>query len=87
MWQFERKNKFKHQFKELSSETRERVRNALKQLADAEDPTALGIYKPLLGVYAFELGRADRILYSVRFNDNVIELIRVGDHKMVYGKD
>jgi len=38
-------------------------------------------------VFAYEFGRNYRLLYAVRFEDKVIELIRVGDHKLAYGKD
>ncbi len=37
-------------------------------------------------VYAYELGHDDRIIYKVDYDRHTIEL-RVGDHKMTYGKD
>jgi mRNA-degrading endonuclease RelE of RelBE toxin-antitoxin system len=87
LWSFEKKNKFKKQFKLLSPEFQAKVKSALIELATSQDPTTLGIFKPSMGVYAYELNRGYRILYNVRFVDYVIELIRVGDHKEVYGRD
>ncbi len=38
-------------------------------------------------IYAYELGHDDRIIYKVEYDRHTIVLIRVGDHKMTYGKD
>jgi mRNA-degrading endonuclease YafQ of YafQ-DinJ toxin-antitoxin module len=38
-------------------------------------------------VYAYELGHDDRMIYRVDYDKRTIELVRVGDHKMTYGKD
>ena len=51
------------------------------------NPNNLGKYKQSMGVFAYEVGRKYRILYSVRHDDGVIDLHIVGDHKTVYGKD
>ena len=57
------------------------------QLADFERPESLGVYKPSMKVYAYELGHDDRIIFKVDYDKHTIELVRVGDHKMIYGKD
>ena len=87
MWEFDRKSKFKKQFKLLGSVRQDRVKKALMQLADSERPESLGIYKQSMKVYAYELGHDDRIIYKVDYDRRTIVLIRVGDHKMTYGKD
>ncbi len=38
-------------------------------------------------VYAYEVGHGDRIIYTVDYERHTIVLVRVEDHKMVYGKD
>jgi mRNA-degrading endonuclease RelE of RelBE toxin-antitoxin system len=38
-------------------------------------------------VYAYELGHDDRIIFKVDYDKHTIELVRVGDHKMTYGKN
>ena len=87
MWEFDRKSKFKKQYKLLGSVRQERVKKALLQLADSERPESLGVYKPSMKVYAYELGHDDRIIFKVNYDKHTIELVRVGDHKMTYGKD
>ena len=87
MWEFDRKGKFKKQYKSLGSVRQDKVRKALLQLADSERPELLGVYKPSMEVYAYELGHEDRIIFKVDYDKHTIELVRVGDHKMAYGKD
>ena len=87
MWEFDRKNKFKKQYKLLGSVRQERVNKALMQLADSEIPESLGVYKSSMKIYAYELGHDDRIIFKVDSDRHTIELVRVGDHKMTYGKD
>ncbi|MEX0861758.1 hypothetical protein [Nitrosopumilus sp.] len=87
MWEFDRKSKFKKQYKLLGSVRQERVKKALMQLAYSEKPESLGVYKSSMEVYAYELGRDDRMIYRVDYDKHTIELVRIGDHKMTYGKD
>lgn len=86
MWVFDRKLKFKNQYKKLSNEKQDLVKKALREIANSDDPTKFGKFKPSLKVYAYELGRSERILYDVNFAGKIITLFRVGDHKDVYGK-
>lgn len=86
-WEFDRKSKFKKQFKLLGSVRQDRVNEVLMQLGDSERPESLGVYKPSMKVYAYELGHDDRIIFKVDYDIHTIVLIRVGDHKMTYGKD
>lgn len=87
MWIFEYSNKFVRQYKNLSSQLQEKVDSALINLENSLNPLEIGIYKPSLKAFAYEIDKSNRIIYNVRFNDNTIELIRVGDHKQAYGKD
>ena len=57
MWEFDRKSKFKKQYKLLGSVRQERVKKALMQLADFERPESLGVYKPSMKVYAYVIKR------------------------------
>lgn len=85
MWEFDTKSKFKKQYKKFNK--KDAVKKALKQLSSSEDPRVLGIYKKHLQVYAYEIDAKNRILYNVIDEKNTIELIRLGDHKEVYGND
>ncbi len=89
MWSFEYNNKFKRQYKNLDSKLKKKVDYALNELANSENPFELGILKKsnFATVYAYEIGKKYRILYGVDIPHNLILLIRVGDHKMVYNHD
>lgn len=87
MWQFEYQNKFIKQYKKLNSALQETVKKALTEMANSDNPLKLGNYKKHLKAFAYDLDSSNRILYNVRFPDNMIELIRVGNHKQVYGTD
>ena len=87
MWEFDRKSKFKKQFKLLGSLRHDRVKEALLQLGNSERPDSLGTYKQSMKVYSYEVGQGDRIIYKVDYERCTIVLVRVGDHKMTYGKD
>jgi mRNA-degrading endonuclease RelE of RelBE toxin-antitoxin system len=87
VWEFDRKSKFKKQFKLLGSVRQNRIKEALLQLGNSEKPESLGAYKQSMKVYAYELGHDDRIIYNVDYDRNTIVLVRVGDHKMTYGTD
>lgn len=84
MWEFERKLKFKRQYKKFND--KDTVKKALLELAHSEKPETLGEYKIHLKVYGYRLDNNNRMLYNVRYSDRTIELIRLGNHKEVYGK-
>jgi len=87
MWRIEKRPQFAKQFKNLGSVRQQLVDTALRDLALSEDPAKKGEYKPSLRIWAYELNKSDRILYAVDYSQNVIILLRVCDHKSVYGKD
>lgn len=87
MWLLAPNKKFIKQYKLLNSELQKRVDAVLDELVKSENPIKLGYYKPSLKVYAYNLDKSNRIIYSVDFSNNTIELRRVGSHKQVYGKD
>lgn len=63
---------------------RKRVDEAILHLLTADDPTKLGLRKVgrWKGVYSYEIGRQFRLLYSVKFQDRIVELLDVGTHKV-----
>jgi len=86
-WEFEHLKDIYWEYKQLPKPIKKKVTNAIKMLANCENPAELGSYKRSMGVFSYELGRKYRILYRFRTKDKIIELIRVGDHKQAYGKD
>ena len=87
MWIFERKNRFKKQFKRLDPNLQKKVETILRNFAISDDPSRLGVYKKSMRVFAYELDKSNRLLYDVDFENKIILLIRVGDHKSAYGSD
>jgi mRNA-degrading endonuclease RelE of RelBE toxin-antitoxin system len=87
LWTLEPNSKFIRQYKLLGSDIQKKVDSALNELANSENPAKLGDYKQNLRVYAYDLDKSNRIVYTVDFTNNVIELRRVGSHKQAYGKD
>ena len=88
MWQFQYYKEFIRQYKKLGSQRQQRVKKALTDLEDCYvDPKTKGVFKFSLNVFAYELGQNDRIIYDIDYQNSQIMLLRVGDHKMTYGKD
>ena len=75
----------------LRGEIQKRAKEATRSIANAENPGLLGVYKgvtrikPKGIIYAYEINQSYRILYIVMANG--LGFIRVGDHKVAYGKD
>ncbi|MHB8602377.1 MAG: type II toxin-antitoxin system RelE family toxin [Nitrosotalea sp.] len=87
MWQIDKRPQFSKQYKLLGSERQKKVDAGILDLAYSVNPTEKGEFKKNMRVFAYELGRGDRIIYTVRYEDYTIVLLRVGPHKVVYGKD
>ncbi|SMH71071.1 type II toxin-antitoxin system RelE family toxin [Candidatus Nitrosotalea okcheonensis] len=87
MWLLAPNKKFIKQYKLLSSDLQKRIDLALDELVRSENPIKLGEYKSSLKVHAYNLDKSNRIIYTVDFSNNTIELRRVGTHKQAYGKD
>ena len=87
VWTFEIKLSFKKQYSGLDARTRKKVDDAMCELQRSENPALLGRYKRGMRVFSYEVGRKYRVIYNVNWDSNVIELLRVCDHKSVYGRD
>jgi len=85
-WDFYRRPKFLRQFERLDDRTKTRVSTALEELANSENPRSLGTYKPSMRVFAYDVGKY-RIIFGIRYSENLIDLMRVCGHKSAYGKD
>jgi|SaaInlStandDraft_3_1057020.scaffolds.fasta_scaffold375267_1 mRNA-degrading endonuclease RelE of RelBE toxin-antitoxin system len=85
-WETKEETKFKKQYKRLDSQIKQRVSQAIQELVKSENPSDLGVYKPDMRVFAYNVGKY-RILYNIRYSENKIDLHRVCDHKSVYNKD
>jgi|GEM_PF-3562716 hypothetical protein len=67
-----------------------KIENAILTLRENPIPESLGTAKkgPLVGLFAYELDRENRLLYGVRRTGNecTVLLLRVCSQKEVYGK-
>ena len=81
-WEAEFTWTFHRGYKKLGPDVGRRVDEAILQLLNSDDPTKLGLRKvgKWKGVYSYEIGRQFRLLYSVRFEERVVEFLDVGTH-------
>ncbi len=88
-WQVRETDQVARQFKKLDDQQKKRYREAVKTLANSDDPRTLGTFKrgKRYAAYYYELDRSFRLVYQVINEEMIILLLAVGDHKEVYGKD
>ena len=81
-WEARVTSTFRRSYRHLSSEVRRRVDEALAELLESDDPRTLGLRKvgKWKGIYSYEVGRQFRILYDVRPEERIVELLDVGTH-------
>lgn len=87
MWRLDKRPKFVKQYSRLGNERQKYVDNALRELVKSENPVELGEFKSSIKVFAYVVNKSDRILFDVDYPNDTIVLLRVCDHKSVYGKD
>ena len=87
MWRLRWASRFKKQYKNLDSNTQQDVDEAVREIATSVNPAILGRYKPSMRVFAYEIGRKYRVIYSIQYRDEIVDLLRVCDHKSAYGKE
>ncbi len=86
-WITERKNIFKKQYKNIGHGRQLDVDKAILELVTSKDPSKLGEYKQNKKVFAYEIGKSDRLIFTVDYLNYKIIFHRVCDHKSVYNKD
>lgn len=64
-------------------------KQAILDLTNSDDPTILGERKHgrFKYCYSYNLTKSYRLLYRVFFKENIIQLIAIGDHKELFGRD
>ena len=86
-WKIVKKRAFVRQYKNMGGQRQFRVDLAVKEITDSDDPAVMGRYKKSTRVFAYEIGQSDRLIYRIEHGHHRIVLMRVCDHKSVYGKD
>lgn len=87
MWNLKWASKFVRQYKRLDTKTKQAVDDAIADIVSSEDPSSLGVYKSDMRIFSYEIGRKYRVVYSIQYREGIVALLRVCDHKSVYGKD
>ena len=84
MWQADRKNQFKRNYKLLNPFIQRQVDDAIEVILSSKDPRKEGDHKTARHncIHAYSLGRQYRILYDVIDSENLIVFINVGTHKI-----
>lgn len=91
-WAFEWSDTFKKLYKDKDNSIKPRVEEKLKELA-VRDPLKFGKRKKGLkysnNAYAIKVNKSNRIVYEplVQNGKKIIRLLKVCDHKTVYGHD
>ena len=59
--------RFKKQYRNLDPNTQQGGVEAIREIVSSVNPASLGTYKPHMGVFAYEIGRKYRIIYSIQY--------------------
>jgi mRNA-degrading endonuclease RelE of RelBE toxin-antitoxin system len=90
-WKIRREKKFSKYLKGLGNTVRENLYTTINDLENAEDPRKLGIPQKQTkkhGIcYVIHLTSSYALAYRVSIRERIVELVVVGDHKLLYGKD
>ena len=86
LWQSWRSSPFKKRYKTNCQKNQERIKEAIYQILNAENPEFLGKRKhgDLKDYYAYDIGLDCRILYKLNYDKKLVEFHRVCFHKHVY---
>jgi mRNA-degrading endonuclease RelE of RelBE toxin-antitoxin system len=91
MWQIRAPEKFSKYLEDLPDNERKAFDQIVLDLGDSSDPRKLAdeyvLTKKHGRVYIIRLGKSYRLAYRIYFRENILEMVSVGDHKEVYGKD
>lgn len=88
VWATDPTNLYKKCYKNAGSVMQGRIKKAILQLINSDDPRKLGDPKggQIVGEYAYEIGDSCRLLYVPVFETYTIWLDRVCSHNMSYSK-
>lgn len=87
LWKSKPSNRFSRAYNNLSDEMAKRVDEAIETLLSSERPELFGVQKTgsRKNYFAWEFGRACRLLFRPEYAQRVIEFFRVCSHKEAYG--
>jgi mRNA-degrading endonuclease RelE of RelBE toxin-antitoxin system len=89
-WKIQREEGFSKSLRRLGSKEQDKLYQRIKEFETAADPRHLGIPKHTKkhGIcFVTNLTGSYRLAYRVYLKERIVQLVIVGDHKTVYGKD
>ena len=89
-WKIQATKGFSKYLKSLSAEELKRFKELVKSLENTQDPKTLGELKgnkKYGRCFVADVSSSCRLAYRINVSERTILLVRVGDHKEVYGKD
>jgi mRNA-degrading endonuclease RelE of RelBE toxin-antitoxin system len=91
IWQIRAPEKFSKYLEDLPANERKAFDQIVLDLGDSIDPRKLADeYVPTRRhgrIYTIRLSKSYRLAFRVYFREKILEMVSVGDHKEVYGKD
>ena len=87
-WEFTKPEDFRSQVLNLPQSLRPKLTGVMRALSESDNPVSLHKKKitPIGEFYTEWLNGEYRLSFNVDFKNKRIIIIRVGDHKFVYGK-
>jgi addiction module RelE/StbE family toxin len=90
-WKVNASNRFLKYQDDLPDKERNTLDHIVLDLGNSPDPRRLAdeniVTRRHGRVYTLRLSKSYRLAYRVYFREKIIEIVSVGDHKEVYGKD
>ncbi|MDF2738499.1 MAG: hypothetical protein K0S93_2360 [Nitrososphaeraceae archaeon] len=89
LWNFSKPSDFQDQVFALPTDFRKVLGRKMNELAYSEFPNKIGDKKITKygEIFTIDVNDSYRLAFSVDFLTKTITIIRLGDHKEVYGKD
>ena len=84
-WTIVRTGTFKRLYKAKTDKQKNKTKEIIRSLALSNNPLRLGEKKKNLGFWAIDLSHDDRLAYTI--DGKELYLLKVCDHKEVYGRD
>ena len=84
-WTIVRTGTFKRLYRAKTDEQKQKTKEILESLTLSDNPLKLGTKKRNLNFWAVDLSYRDRLAYTVCGKE--LYLLKVCDHKDVYGRD
>lgn len=89
-WDINRETNFSKYLKKKNSIIISNFRSRVKVMADSEDPRSFGEFVPTYKhgkCWVTRITESERLAYRIFWKEKIIQLVILGEHKEVYGKD